>query len=367
MDMQQNKLVDMLSQILQHKVSDIHVAQDRNISIRNATGKIAFLENTLVTKEEIWGFLNTMLGANQIDSLLEWHEQDVASKIGNYYLRINAYLDRMWINLAIRKITSQSPTLDQIWIPNQLKDIFLKDKWLIVVTWPTGSWKSTTLASIIDYINSNRACHIITLEDPIEYVFENKKSLITQREIGKSSPSWWNAIKYALRQDPDVIMVWEMRDVETISAVLTLVETWHLVLSTLHTIDAAQTISRIIDVFPSAKQEQIAMQLSLWLELVISQRLLEKKDGSGKVAVRDILTNTKAVANNIRERKIHLLSSIIETGAKYGMKSMDRSMAELVLNWSVDINVALQKVSNPETFKSLVQNINANAWFTPLD
>ncbi len=363
-----NKIYDMLGEILKHNVSDIHMAEDRNVYVRNSSWRIVPLENIFVSKDEIWWFMHDILKEDKVDILLGGTEVDISYKIQDTYIRINAYLDRNWIRLAIRRIPSKIPALSDIWLDDTVKEFLSKDKWLILVTGSTWSWKSTTLAAMLDYINENRRAHIITLEDPIEYVFENKKSLITQREVWKNTKSWNDAMKYAMRQDPDIIMVWEMRDVETISAVLSLVETWHLVLSTLHTVDAAQTITRIIDVFPSAKQDQVAIQLSLSLEYIISQRLLPMKEWKWRVAVRDILVNTQAVANNIRQRKVPQITSIMETWFRYWMKTMDQSMAEAVAKWLVDLDVVLPRIKNQETFNILLQSYkNGKGWFDPID
>lgn len=365
---QNNNIYNIFREILKEKVSDIHVLEWKPVYVRNATWSIVHLDQYILAREEIWWFLQDFLKDDKLDKLLNWTEVDVAFKLDNTNLRINAYMDRNWIRMAIRKISSNPPSMDQVWLPEYIQKFLNRDKWLILVTWPTWSWKSTTMASMIDYINTNRNVHVITMEDPIEYVFENKNSLITQREIWRNSWSWNDAMKYALRQDPDVIMVWEMRDVETISSVLTLVETWHLVISTLHTVDAAQTITRIIDVFPPHKQDQIAVQLSLSLDLVISQRLFATKEWGWRVPAREILVNSTAVANNIRERKVPQITSIMETWFKYGMKTMDQSLAELVIQWKVDLNEVIPSVKSVETFKTLLNSMRNDAKsFRPVD
>lgn len=363
-----NKIYDILNEITKHKISDIHMWEGQPVYVRNSTWKVVQLENVSIERDEIYGYMHDILPTNKVDVLLNGNEVDVSCKINWVYFRTNAYLDRNGIRLALRRISSDIPSMDDLDLPEHLKDYLLKDKWLILITWPTWSWKSTTMAAMINYINENRNTHIITLEDPIEFVFENNKSLITQREIWKNSPSWEIAIKNAMRQDPDVLMVWEMRDVETIASVLTLVETWHLVISTLHTVDAAQTITRIIDVFPPNKQDQIAIQLSLSLELVLSQRLLPLKQWKWRTAVRDILVNTKAIANNIRQRKIPQIISIMETWYRYGMKTMDQSMAEAVVKWLVDMDTVVPRVRNMETFNNLINSYkNAQRTFSPID
>ena len=273
----ENKFYSVLDFINEKWFSDIHIWEDQKIYVRNEIGEMKRLSESL-SKDEIFWFTNDLLCPSEIDALLEWKEIDSAYTHKDARYRLNIYHDKYGINIALRRISSEPPTCEQIKMPAYLNKYYMQDKWLILVTWPTWSGKSTTLASIVRYINENKRAHIITLEDPIEYIYKSDKCRITQREIWKSTPSWQNGIKYALRQDPDVILIWEMRDYESISAVLTLVETWHLVLATLHTTDAISTITRIIDVFPTNQQPQAAIQLSLNLSVVISQRLFPNKD-----------------------------------------------------------------------------------------
>lgn len=366
--MDKNSIYDMLRELSKHEISDIHMAEWQFVYVRNSSWDLVKVDNLVAKKGEMWWLVHDIVSPARVEILLDWSELDSSCQVDSTYFRVNIYTDRNWIRLAFRKIPSNLPTLESVWLEKIAWDFLKKDKWLILVTWPTWSWKSTSMASMINYINENRKVHILTMEDPIEFIFENKKSLITQREIYKNSGSWTDAMKYALRQDPDVIMVWEMRDVETIQSVLSLVETWHLVISTLHTVDAAQTITRIIDVFPPHKQDQIAIQLSLSLELVISQRLLPTREWNGRVCVRDILVNTNAVSNNIRQRKIPQISSIMETWFRYWMKTMDQSMAEVVVNWKVHIDTVLPRVKNLESFKILLNSYkNETRRFNPID
>lgn len=361
-----NRILDFFKQTLELNISDIHLLQDDYVYIRNASWDI-LPQDIKFSAEEIFWFLHSFLSVDKVDTLLDGNEIDVSHTINDTRFRINAYYDKNWIRLAMRKISKNPPSMRQIWLKDDIQKYLMEDKWLILVTWPTGSWKSTTLASMIEYVNENRNAHIITLEDPIEYIYENKKSLITQREIWKNSNSWTNAMKYSMRQDPDIIMVGEMRDLETIAAVLTLVETGHLVFSTLHTVDAAQTITRIIDVFPPHQQEQIAVQLSLTLRLIISQRLVPASNW-WRVAAREILVNTPAVANNIRERKIPQIFSIMETWLKTWMISMDQSLAYLVAAWLVKEEDVLSKIKNIWSFRVLLDNLkNAKSRFNPVD
>lgn len=243
--------------------------------------------------------------------------------------RINCYYDKAWACIALRIIPTKIPTLEDLWLWESIKEICKKNKGLILVTWPTWSWKSTNLAAMIDYINRNYKKHIITIEDPVEFSFESKECLINQREVWNHTKSFPRAIRAALREDPDIIMVWEMRDPETIQAALTLAETGHLVLSTLHTNDTVQSVDRIIDVFPSWQQDQIRMQLALSLVAIISQRLLPKTDNTWRVAARELLLNNDAVKNLIISWKSHQLYSVLEVSGNEGMMLMDKYLTKL--------------------------------------
>ena len=231
--------------------------------------------------------------------------------------------------MALRVVASEIPEPDKLGIPKAVIDLYSKTRGLILVTGPTGSGKSTTLASLINIINREREAHILTLEDPIEYLHKHRKSIVNQREIGSDTKSYANALRAALRQDPDVILVGEMRDLETISIAITAAETGHLVLSTLHTIGAAKTIDRIIDVFPPYQQQQIRVQMSSVLQAVISQQLIKRKNLEGRVAAIEVMLATPAISNLIREGKTHQINSIIQTGAKYGMQTMDNAILQL--------------------------------------
>ena len=243
------------------------------------------------------------------------------------------------------------PTIDSLKLPGILKELALKPRGLILVTGPTGSGKSTTLAAMIDYINKNQSNHIITLEEPIEYLHKHQKSMINQREIGDDSLSFAASLRAALREDPDVILVGEMRDLETISTAISAAETGHLVLSTLHTTSAAQTVDRIIDVFPPYQQTQIRVQLASILQGIISQQLLPTADNQGRVAALEILLGTDAVRNTIREGKVQQLQSYIQTGLKKGMLSMDFSLAQLVRQSKISNSTASMVCQDRETLQ----------------
>ena len=267
--------------------------------------------------------------------------------------RVNAFRQRGSVAIAVRLIPEQVPTLEQLELPEVVATLARKPRGLILVTGPTGSGKSTTMAAMINLINEEQSCNIITLEDPIEYLHRHKKSLINQREVNADTRSFANGLRAALREDPDVILVGEMRDMDTISIAVRAAETGHLVLATLHTSDASQTIDRIIDVFPPYQQQQIRTQLSLTLQGIISQQLLPRRSGTGRVVAVEILVATSAVRNLVREGKSHQLLTVIQTGAKTGMQSMDAALRDLCRAGIVADEEALMRASDPDNFLRL--------------
>lgn len=268
--------------------------------------------------------------------------------------RVNAYRQQNSPALAVRLLHDGIPKMEQLGLPEILRSMAMLPRGMILVTGPTGSGKSTTLASMIDYINSSRSAHVITLEDPIEYLHQHKRCMINQREVGPDTESFAAALRSALREDPDVILVGEMRDLETISAAVTAAETGHLVLSTLHTTGAAATIDRVIDVFPPYQQQQIRTQLASVLKGVVSQQLLPKI-GGGRVAALEVLAMTDAAANLIRENKCHQLGTILQTGAKLGMQSMDMSLALLCRQGLVSLEAAEERCSDRGVLRKLAE------------
>jgi twitching motility protein PilT len=270
--------------------------------------------------------------------------------------RVSIFRERGNVGVVLRLIPSKLLTLEQIGLPEQVKALLFRPRGLILVTGPTGSGKSTTLASMIDIINNQRDCHIITIEDPIEYYHYHKKCIITQREIGNDVPNFAEALRRALRQDPDVILVGEMRDLETMQAAITAAETGHLVFATLHTTGAASTVDRIVDAFPTNQQEQVRMQLSVGLVAVISQLLLPRCDKPGRVAVFEIMVMTSAIAANIRDSKTQMIDSSIQTGAKLGMQTLDSHLLSLymagrisydeIISKSRDIDTQIEKIKD---------------------
>lgn len=273
-------------------------------------------------------------------------------ELGRY--RVNVYKQRGSVALALRLVGTQVPSPEVLGVPESVINLYERKRGLILVTGPTGSGKSTTLAAIIDKINNNRDAHVITLEDPIEYLHQHKMSMVNQREMGIDSQSYANALRAALREDPDVILVGEMRDFETISVAITAAETGHLVLSTLHTIGAASTVDRVIDVFPPHQQQQIRVQFANVLEAVISQQLIPTADGTGRVAAFEVMHANHAVRNLIREGKSHQLASVMQTNRKLGMITMDEAIVQLYFEGKIDREHAIQFAQDPDSMENKI-------------
>lgn len=268
--------------------------------------------------------------------------------------RVNAYRDKGTVAAAFRMIPARIPTIRELGLPSILEDLTRKPRGLILVTGPTGSGKSTTLAAMVNQINSERSLHIITIEDPIEYLHFHKFSIVNQRELGMDTKSFANALRSALREDPDVILVGEMRDLDTISTAITCAETGHLVLATLHTNNAPQTVDRIVDVFPPEQQEQIRFMLSNNLEAVLCQQLLPRAGMPGRICAMEIMIASPAVRNLIRESKAHQLTSVIQTSANQGMQTMDQGLRDLYQRGVISYEEALSRAMNPDEFKTMV-------------
>jgi twitching motility protein PilT len=272
---------------------------------------------------------------------------------GSARFRVNAFIQRGSVGMALRLIPYQIPNFDQLGVPVVVRNLTSLSQGLILVTGPTGSGKSSTLAAMVSDIVARRPCHVITIEDPIEYVYRHQRSIVEQREVGADVASFGEALRAALRQSPDVLLVGEMRDLETISAAITIAETGHLVLATLHTNDTTQAVDRMVDVFPGEQQQQVRIQLSSTLAAVIYQQLLPRRDGPGRVAAFEVLLNTIAVQNLIKEGKTRQLRNVLETGAKDGMNTMERSLSELVRSGMVDFGVAAARAQHPEELRRL--------------
>lgn len=320
---------DLFKIAVQRKASDIHLNVGL-LPILRIDGELAPLKkfSQLISKE-LEEMVFSILTEDQKKRLMSRRDLDFGYSVDNERFRVNAHFEKDEIGLVARVIREEMPTLESIGMPEMLKKLLDGCRDLILVTGPTGCGKSTTLAAMINYINNNQNKKIITLEDPIEFVFKPNKSLIIQRQLGTDIPSFASGLRHALRQDPNVIMVGEMRDLETISAAITLAETGHMVLATLHTHSAAQSIDRIIDVFPPYQQNQVRIQLSMTLRAVISQRLLPKVKG-GRIAARELMIKNPAIANLIRENKIAQIQNVIETSQSAGMISFDRDLKDLL-------------------------------------
>ena len=346
-------LKELLVNTLELGASDLHLTVAVPPTVRK-NGKLIKIGNENLLPEDIEKFAREIL-EEKYEEYLEIGEYDISySLTGVGRFRANIFKQRNSDAIAIRVIALKIPTLDELKYPSVLKDISNKQRGLILVTGPTGGGKSTTLAAMINEINSSRQGHIITLEDPIEYLHKHKSCIINQREIGKDSKSYKNALKAILREDPDVILVGEMRDLETISIAITAAETGHLVLSTLHTIGSAKTIDRIIDVFPPYQQQQVKVQLASVLQAVVSQQLIEKADGSGRTAALEVMVTTPGIQNLIREGKTHQIESAVQTGSKYGMKTMDMALADLYKRGEITSESAISYAVDRETLKRLM-------------
>jgi len=339
-------ITELLIQTKERDASDLHLVVGSPPTLR-INGRLTRLEMPVMGREDIHTMLYDILSDEQKARFEATHDLDFSlelSGVGRF--RINAFLQRRGEGIVLRLIPSKIKTLDDLTMPAILKDLAMKDRGLVLVTGPTGSGKSTTLAAMVDHMNGHREEHVITIEDPIEFIHEHKKCNVNQREVGPHTMSFSAALRSALREDPDVILVGEMRDLETISQALTAAETGHLVLSTLHTNNAPQTISRVVDVFPPHQQEQIRVQLADALLGVVAQTLVPSIDGTARVAAMEIMVATPAIRNLIRENKVHQILSAIQTGARDGMQSLDQCLKALVKT---------QKISNEEALKRAVE------------
>jgi twitching motility protein PilT len=342
---------DILKKIVQNRaVSDLHLTVNSKPMIRDTGNLMIFHQYPQELKpEDTERIARFLMNDQQWNKFQEKGEMDLSYSLPGYSrFRVNAYYQRGSIALALRVIPSEIPTINQLGLPKILAELALKRNGLILCTGPTGSGKSTTLAAMINEINENVNCHIITLEDPIEYMHKHKNSIVNQREINIDTHTFASGLRAALREDPDVILVGEMRDLETISIALEAAETGHLVFATLHTTDAPKTVDRIIDVFPADQQQQVRIQLAATLRGIIAQQLLPKANSDGRVAALEILIGVPAVRNIIREGKSVQLESVIQTGAKYGMIVMDNYLLSLYEKGLIEIEVVLNRASNPD-------------------
>jgi len=334
---------------VEHQASDLHLVVGRPPIVR-VDGSLKIVKGGReLTQEQMQELLFGIMSEPQKQKLLTQRDLDMSYEIdGLARFRVNMHWEKGNLGLVARVVTHHIPTMEEIAMPKAAYSLTRLKDGLILVTGPTGSGKSTTLAAMVNLVNNERNAHIVTLEDPIEFIFDPNDSIIKQRELGSDVLTFASGLKHTLRQDPDVIMVGEMRDLETIAATMTLAETGHLVLATLHTINAAQTVDRIIDVFPPYQQDQIRVQLSMSLRGVISQRLLVKQ-GGGRVASREILINNSAVSNLIRENKIAQIKTVIQTSAELGMVTMDQDIKRLYQEEIISRETATSNMLDPRT------------------
>ena len=348
----------LLDQILEYAqkrdCSDVHLVAKSQPIVRQV-GSLVRLDFPELEELEVENWISMMLTHDQKEQYEKGYDVDTAyaDHLGNRY-RLNVFRQQGLPAIAMRLLRNKIPTIDELGLPSILKDLADQPRGLILVTGPTGSGKSTTLAAMIDHINRNKAKHILTLEDPIEYLHTPKKCMVNQREVHRDVHDFQLALRSALREDPDVILVGEMRDHETISLAVTAAETGHLVFSTLHTIGAPNTIDRIIDAFPPHQQQQIRTQLATVLKGVVSQALLPRNDRMGRIAVHEIMTMTDAIGNLIRENKIVQINSAIQTGMRYGMQTLEGNLARLVNEGVISQEIAYEISSSPEFLKRLL-------------
>lgn len=334
--------------------SDVHITVGIPPKMR-VNGKLITMNYEKMMPADTLEIVLEIMKPNQREKFEEHGEYDMSFSIpdlGRY--RVNAYRQRGSVAMAFRLVGTKIPAPEELGVPESVVDLYQRKRGLILVTGPTGSGKSTTLAAIIDKINNNRDSHVITLEDPIEYLHQHKMAMVNQREIGLDSENYANALRAALREDPDVILVGEMRDFETISVAITAAETGHLVLSTLHTIGAASTVDRVIDVFPPHQQQQIRVQFANVLEAVISQQLIPTADGRGRVAAFEVLHANHAVRNLIREGKSHQLASVMQTNRKLGMITMDEAITQLYYEGKIEREMAIQFAQDPDGMETKI-------------
>jgi twitching motility protein PilT len=351
------ELNELLTELVQREGSDLHLRVGEP-PVYRIHGSLVRTTYPRLTPEDTERLIFSICNEERKATFAKNMELDLSYEIrGVARFRVNVFRQRGYIGSVMRAIPIKIKTIDDLMLPAITKDICLKPRGLVLVTGPTGSGKSTTLAAMVDHINRNRRCHIITIEDPIEFLHRDNMSAINQRELGMDTHSFANALKHVMRQNPDVILVGEMRDLETISLAITAAETGHLVFATLHTTDAPQTIDRVIDVFPPEQQSQIRMQLSVTVQSIISQTLLPRIDQVGRCAAFEVMVATPAIRTLVREGKTHQIYSDIQAGAEHGMQSLDHHLIDLVKKKMVSYEEAISKSSNPREFEQRAARI----------
>lgn len=352
------ELHGLLKICVEQKASDLHLKVGRSPMLR-VSGKLTPLEMPVINEKDMKDFIAVLLSPDKLKQFDTMNEIDLAyTSDGLPRFRVNIFRQKCSIEMVMRVIPTKIPLIEDLNLPPILNKIAMLERGLVLVTGITGSGKSTTIASMINYINNKRECHIVSIEDPIEFVHDDIKSSITQRELGIDTESFPVALKYVLRQDPDVIFIGEMRDFATVSSAITAAETGHLVFSTLHTIDASQTIDRIIDFFPPHQQTQVRTQFANTVEAVVSNRLVEKADGAGMVPAVEIMLGTPTIRALIREGKTKDIRSQINAGsAQYGMQTFDQSLIDLYKKKLITLENALSEATSPNDFKLAITGI----------
>jgi len=350
---------ELLRLTVERGASDLHLAVGVPPTLR-IDGKLVHTNYSKLTPLDAQRLVYEIITDEQIQRFESSLELDCAYSVAKLSrFRVNLFKDRGTVATAFRVIPTRIPTIRDLGLPAVLEDLTKKQRGLILVTGPTGSGKSTTLAAMINQINSTEPVHIITIEDPIEYLHTHKTALVNQREVGADTKGFNNALRSALREDPDVILVGEMRDLDTISTAITCAETGHLVFGTLHTNNAPQTVDRMVDVFPPEQQEQIRFMLSNNLEAIMCQQLIPRNGMPGRVCALEIMVASSAIRNLIRESKAHQLTSVIQTSASMGMQTMDQCLRDLYLKGMITYDQALMRAMNPEEFKTMVASTQA--------
>ena len=348
---------EVLLEVMEREASDLHLTAGSPPMIRHH-GRLHALDYPSLTPQLTREVIYSILTNDQRQRLEnEWQIDFAYSIPGKARFRVNAYFQRASLSAALRLIPSVMPKLSSLGLPPTIEEFTKKPRGFVLVTGPTGSGKSTTLAAMIDLINDTRQEHILTIEDPIEFLHRHKKCIVNQRELGADAQTFGLGLKAALRQDPDVILVGEMRDLETIATALTAAETGHLVFATLHTQDTAQTVDRIVDVFPPEQQQQVRLQLSVALQGIVTQQLLPTADGSGRCVATEVLVPTPAVRNLIREGKTHQIYSVLQTGASFGMQTMDTALSHLVRESKISRELAESRSSAPDELRRLMGTV----------
>ncbi|MEO0294127.1 MAG: type IV pilus twitching motility protein PilT [candidate division WOR-3 bacterium] len=348
---------ELLNRMKKEGISDLILKVNSHPIIKKNRDLIRWENYPIVTQEDIGNVAKNIMSSKQLERFEKEKEMDLAVNVpGLSRFRVNVFMQKGAMGIVFRLIPKDIPDIDSLNLPKILKEFAGRPRGLLLITGPSGSGKSTTIASIVEHINKNKGVHIITIEDPIEFLYEDKKSIIDQRAVGNDTHSFATAVKFALRQDPDVIVVGEMRDRESIQMTITAAETGHLVLSTLHTRGAIQTIDRIINIFPPHQRRQIRLQLSANLLGIISQDLVKNRKNGGLILVTETLVSIAAVRKLIREGKTHQLYSIMQTRTKEGMKTMNHSLIELIQQGIITHKDALNVSTNPEELNELLQS-----------